>query len=160
MPTFLDHGCCFKMKNRFLALAAVGFGAYLLFALGWSKPLSLVEASATTDPCFSDTLKSSVAITSSSSDLVAPLTGENVYVCGFGFGASSTGGSARLGAETTAGQCASNTDSPLTGNMGLSSSSPLIVGGVRQTILSTAAGAGLCVGGSGSGTGYVTYIQK
>lgn len=147
------------MKLRIAFLVAV---VALCFAAlrEHTNTVSAATPVATSDPCTASTLKLSVAITSNPADLVAPVSGESVYVCGFGFGSSATNGTERLGAEASAGQCALNTDTQLTGNLGLSTS-PIIVGNNRQTVLVTASGAGLCSSASSSsGNGFVTYVQK
>jgi len=144
------------MKLRIAVLLGLALSAVLLL---WPRSNS-VSANATTDPCVGTVLKSSVAISTNPADLVAPVSGKTIYVCGFGFGNSSTNGTERLGAETIAGQCASGTDTQLTGNLALSTS-PIIVGNARQTVLVAPSGSGLCSAGSTSaGNGYVTYVQE
>lgn len=147
------------MNLRIFALCTLFALCAITFFQAQPRSVAAAVPTATSDPCNSTALKSSVAITSNPADLVAPVTGESVYVCGFAFGNSSTAGSERLGAENSTGQCAANTDTPLTGSLGLNF--PIIVGGNHETVLVTPVGFGLCSAASTtSGNGYVTYVQK
>ena len=114
-----------------------------------------VSANATSDPCAGTALKLSVPLKGIADDLVPPVIGKTVYVCGFVME-----GHTFFSEESSLGQCASGTDTALTGGIGSGSNvAPVVAGNNKQTIIVTASGSGLCVEAA-QGTGFVTYVQQ
>ena len=146
------------MKLRIAVLTVVALGCFVAFHLSDLSSRGTAEATATTDPCAGTGLKSSAAITATSgADIVAPVSGETVYVCGFVL--TSSGGTSELfGSDAKEGLDCGAGSTPLTGEMALSDAPLVVVGNNRQTLFATLSGNALCV--SGGGTGFVTYIQK
>jgi hypothetical protein len=120
------------------------------------QPFNGTFTTSTTDPCSSSAVaKSSVAVSSSAVQVLVTTSGTTaIYVCGFGLDRDGGGANFSYG---TAAQCTSSASTPLTGNLLTSTdTAPFIAGNQNQTVLFVPVGNDLC----GSGSGFVTYVQR
>ena len=117
------------------------------------------------DPCQGATaIKSSVAInTTGTQQLVAPLAGHSVYVCGFNFTLAGSATATAQFTTGTGGTCGTGTITQSGAMLGNTAPATIDSGGGGYTVFKGTTGQGLCLvtaGATPSAQGLLTFIQQ